>query len=74
MFAHPDGEVAVVNEHDPADNRNLGRHSPGDERSTVHHQNAVGRMGDFEVGEVARSDFMEIALFVILIALGMRVD
>ncbi len=61
MFAHPDSEIAIVDVHDPASNRDLGRHPAGDERGTAHHQDAVSRMRDFEVGEVPSANFVQIA-------------
>ena len=75
MLAHPDREIAIVDVHDPpAGNRDLGRHPAGDERGAVDDQDAVRRMRDLEVGEVAGADFVQIAPLVVVVALGMRVD
>ena len=75
MLAHPDCEIAIVDVHDPpASNRDLGRHPAGDERGAIDDQDAVRRMRDLEVGEVAGADFVQIAPLVVVVALGMRVD
>jgi len=59
MLAHPDCEIAIVDVHDsPAGNRDLGRHPAGDERGAVDDQDAVRRMRDLEVDEVAGADFV----------------
>jgi hypothetical protein len=70
MLAHPDREIAIVDVQDsPASNRDIGRHPAGDERGAVDDQDAVRRMRDLEVGEVAGADFVQIAPLVVVVAL-----
>ena len=67
MLAHPDREIAIVNVHDCAGHRDLGRHPSGRERGAFDNQNAVCRVGDLEVSKVAGPDLVQIAPFVIVI-------
>jgi hypothetical protein len=55
MLARPDREIAIVNAHDRAGHRDLGRHPSGHERGAIDNQDAVCRMGDLKVGKVAGS-------------------
>ena len=67
MLAHPDCEIAIVNVHNGACHRDLGRHPPGHQRGAIDNQNAVCRVGDLEVSKVAGPDLVQIAPFVIVI-------
>jgi hypothetical protein len=49
LLSHPHREIAVVNLHDGSCHQNLCRHPSGHQRSAVDNQDAVRRMGDFEV-------------------------
>ncbi len=75
MLAHPNRQIAIVDMHDSsAGHRHLGRHPSSHERGVADDQDAVRRMRNLEVGEVPGADLVQIALLVIMVALGMRVD
>jgi hypothetical protein len=73
VFAHPDCE-AILDVHDRAGYRNLGRHSPGHERGAIDNQNAVCRVRDLKVGKVAGADLAQVARLVVVVGLRVGVD
>jgi hypothetical protein len=66
-LAHPNSEVAIVDVHDRACDRDLGCHPTGHQRGAIDNQNAVRRMRDFKVSKVTRPDLVQIAPLVVVV-------
>ena len=69
VLAGPDREVAIVDVHDRANDRDLGRHPSGHQRGTANDQDAIHQMRDLEVRKVTGANLVQIAPLVVEVGL-----